>query len=1080
MNDVTLSSTQAIQPEAHESEHDHEHQHAHSHGNHQHDHHHHGDHHHGDHHHGDHQHGDHQHGHSHPHTHGPLVQLGLKPLPFAPHSSHEESATPKPQAADTPRTPIDIADLRLKLSTGRGPAFWRSLDEAAETPELTEYVEQEFPGLSGQIPEGVDRRSLLKVMAASLAMAGAAACTKQPKELIVPYVRQPENVILGLPLFYATAMTTNGYARGLLVESHLNRPTKVEGNPDHPASLGSTTIFEQASVLSLYDPDRSETVMKEGRISNQSEFTGTFSTEAQAIAARKGEGFAILTGITTSPTLIGQINAVLAQWPNTKWYVHEPAVNPAVSSAARKIAGKSAFISYDLSKADVIVSLESDFLNSGPACLAYARQFAAKRNIDSGREPVRLYALESSPCVSNTLADHRIPVKSSAIPAIAYQLASKCGVSAPASGTAESWVSAIADDLQKHKGRCVVIPGEFQPESVHLAAYAINASLGNVGSTVKVLDSVEADGTHTIEDLTNDLNSGHVETLLVLGGNPVYSAPASLNFEAAIRKARMVVRLGQIFDETSRWSHWHIPEAHYLETWSDARAFDGTVTIMQPLIEPLYSGKSPHELLTILLGKPDQNSHDIVKANWQSQLKGDFDAAWKTSLHNGFVEGVSSSTIAAGGTPALPALGTSEANFEVVFRPDPTIADGQWANNGWLQELPKPQTKVSWENTVYVSVKDAEAQKLVEGSVVKVTVNGKSVSGPAFIMPGHAVGSATVFLGYGRPNSGRVGTQIGYNAYSIQDNATPFVAAGSIQKTGEMIKLANTQETQSMEEREPVRATDWKEFREHPNFPTMEEPSVPAELTLYPNQWTYEGYKWGMSIDLNVCTGCSACAIACQAENNIAVVGKDQVGRGRHMHWIRIDRYYSGDLDKPEIYNQPVPCMHCENAPCELVCPVAATVHSNEGLNQMVYNRCVGTRYCSNNCPYKVRRFNFYLYSDWQTESMYGMRNPDVTVRSRGVMEKCSYCVQRIQEAKITTEKQNRRIRDGEILTACQQVCPTQAISFGDLNDPNAKVRKQQALKRNYGLLDDLNTRPRTTYLGYVRNTNEALRGQRG
>jgi molybdopterin-containing oxidoreductase family iron-sulfur binding subunit len=1009
-----------------------------------------------------------------------MSDLTIFPILTDHHHDHDHDHQHGHNHQDEGRKPVDITALREKLASGRGPAFWRTLDEAAETPELTEYVEQEFPGLSGQIPEGVDRRSLLKVMAASLAMAGAAACTKQPKELIVPYVRQPENVIPGLPLFYATAMTTHGYARGLLVESHLNRPTKVEGNPDHPASLGSTTIFEQASTLSLYDPDRSETVMKEGRISNISEFTGALSSEAQAIAGRKGEGFAILTGATTSPTLISQINAIIAQWPATKWYVHEPGVNPAVKTAAKKIAGKNAFIAYDFSNADVVVSLESDFLNSGPAALLYARQFAAKRGIDNGQEPVRMYAIESSTSVSGSLADHHIPVKSSAIPAIAYQLAAKCGVSAPAAGSELPWVAAIAADLQKHKGRSIVIPGDFQPESVHLAAYAINAALGNVGSTVKILDGVEPEGTHSLEDLTNDLNGGHVETLLILAGNPVYSAPVSLNFEGAIRKARMVVRLGQYFDETSRWSHWHIPEAHYLETWSDARAFDGTVTITQPLIEPLYAGKSAHEILTILLGKPDNTSHDIVKANWQSQAKGDFDAMWKTSLHNGVVEGTASATIAATGSVALPALGTSEANFEIVFRPDPTIGDGTWANNGWLQELPKPQTKITWENTVYVSTKDAEAKKLSEGDVVKITVNGKSVTGPVFVVPGHAVGSATIFLGYGRKNSGRVGTDIGYNAYSIQDAATPYVAAGSIDKTGDSVKLANTQEMQTMADRAPVRAAEWTEFKEHPNFPTAEEPSVPKGLTLYPNQWTYEGYKWGMSIDLNICTGCSACAIACQAENNIAVVGKDQVTRGRHMHWIRIDRYYSGNLDTPEIYNQPVPCMHCENAPCEVVCPVAATVHSQEGLNQMVYNRCVGTRYCSNNCPYKVRRFNFYLYSDWQTESMWGMRNPDVTVRSRGVMEKCSYCVQRIQEAKINTEKQQRRIRDGEILTACQQACPTQAITFGDLNDPNAKVTKQQALKRNYGLLDDLNTRPRTTYLGYVRNSNEALRGQRG
>ncbi len=1003
----------------------------------------------------------------HHHEHSPLVQLEVR---------SQQVETP----VETPQKAVDIGALRERLASGRGPAFWRTLDEAAETNELKEYVEQEFPGLSGQIPEGMDRRSLLKVMAASLAMAGAAACTKQPKELIVPYVRQPENIIPGLPLFYATAMTTAGYARGLLVESHLNRPTKAEGNADHPASLGSTTVYEQASILSLYDPDRSEAVMHEGRLSDWPEFTGLFSTEAQSIATRKGEGLAVLTGVTTSPTLISQMNTLLTQWPGAKWYIHEPSVNPAVASAAKKIAGKPAIVTYDLSKADIIVSLESDFLNNGPAALAYARQFSAKRGIDKGQTPARLYAIESSPSVSGSLADNRFAVKSTAIPGIAYQLAKACGVSAPDGGTAQSWVAAIADDLKQAKGRSVVIAGDFQPESVHLAAHAINMALGNVGTTVKVLEAVEPDNTHTLEELANDLNGGHVEDLLILNVNPVYSAPASLNFEAAIKKARLVVRLGQMFDETSRWSHWHIPEAHYLETWSDARAFDGTTTIMQPLIEPLYGGKSSHELLTILLGKPDQSSHEIVKAYWQDQKKNDFDTLWKTTLHNGFMEGSTSNEIKAAGQVSLPSLSASEANFEIVFRPDPMIGDGSWANNGWLQELPKPQTKVTWENTVYVSTKDAEAQKLQNGDVVKITVNGKSTTGPVFIVPGHAVGSATVFLGYGRDNSGRVGTKIGYNAYLIQDNATPLVAVGAIAKTGDKIVLANVQEMQTMAERAPVRAAEFSEYREHPDFPTREEPAVPAELTLYPNQWTYEGYKWGMTIDLNTCTGCNACIIACQAENNIAVVGKDQVIRGRHMHWIRVDRYYAGNLDTPEMYNQPVPCMHCENAPCEVVCPVAATVHSQEGLNQMVYNRCVGTRYCSNNCPYKVRRFNFYLYSDWQTESMYGMRNPDVTVRSRGVMEKCSYCVQRIQEAKISTEKQGRRIGDGEILTACQQVCPTQAITFGDLNDPHSNVAKQQALKRNYSLLDDLNTRPRTTYLGYVRNSNEALRGQRG
>jgi molybdopterin-containing oxidoreductase family iron-sulfur binding subunit len=1004
-------------------------------------------------------------------------------------NEHKHSETsglvPLESLLETPRkASVELEILREKLAAGRGPAFWRTLDEAAESEDLREYIEQEFPGLSGQIPQGVDRRSLLKVMAASLAMAGAAACTKQPKELILPYVRQPENLIPGVPLFYATAMTTGGYARGLLVESHLNRPTKVEGNPDHPASLGSTTIYEQASVLSLYDPDRSETALHEGRLSTFSEFAGKFSTEAQELATRKGEGLAVLSGVTTSPSLISQMNSLRAQWPAAKWYVHEPSVNPAVGSAARKIAGRNAFVAYDLSKADVIVSLESDFLNSGPAAMVYARQYGSRRVVDNGQTPNRLYAIESAPTVSGSLADHHFSVRSSEIPALAYQLAKACGVAAPdVSSAAPSWLNVIAQDLAGAKGRSVVIAGEFQPESVHLAAFAMNTALQNVGSTVRLLEGVEPENTHSLEELAADLNGGHVETLLVLGTNPVYNAPASLNFESAMRKARQVVRLGQYFDETSRWSHWHIPEAHYLETWSDARAFDGTTTIQQPLIEPLYNGKSAQELLSILLGKPDQSAHDIVKGYWQSQSKGgDFETTWQTALHNGWLDGTAGAVLGNPAAPSLPALeATSASGLEVSFRPDPTVGDGSYSNNGWLQELPKPQSKIAWDNVVYISPKDATKLKVKVGDVLRVSVNGKSVSGPAFILPVHAENSVTVFFGYGRTGSGRVGNRIGYNAYAIQDAATPFTAAGTIERTGETYKLANVQETQSMEGRAPVRAADISEYREHPDFATLEEKPTPKSLSLYPdNQWHYNGYKWGMAIDLNICTGCSACIIACQAENNIAVVGKDQVSRGRHMHWIRVDRYYSGDLDEPAMYNQPVPCMHCENAPCEVVCPVAATVHSNEGINQMVYNRCVGTRYCSNNCPYKVRRFNFYLYSDWNTESLDGMRNPDVTVRSRGVMEKCSYCIQRIQEVKIASEKENRRVRDGEILTACQQVCPTQAITFGDLNDANSKVAKQQALKRNYSLLDDLNTRPRTTYLSYVRNSNEALRGQRG
>ena len=538
----------------------------------------------------------------------------------------------------------------------------------------------------------------------------------------------------------------------------------------------------------------------------------------------------------------------------------------------------------------------------------------------TGETPCRFYSIEAAPSVSSSLADHRFAVKSSAVPAIAYQLAAACGVSAPSAGTAPEWINVIAQDLQKNKGRSVVIPGEFQPESVHLAAYAINAGLGNVGQTVMLLEGVEAENTHSLEDLVGDLNSGHVETLVIISQNPVYTAPASLNFLGALRKARLAVRVGQFFDETSRWCHWHIPEAHYLETWSDARAFDGTTTIQQPLIEPLYNGRSGHEVISILLGKPDQSAHDIVRGYWSDQAKaGDFDRFWQTSLHDGWVAGSNVGSV--DGKPSeLPPLQTQEiSGLEVVFRPDPTISDGTYSNNGWLQECPKPQSKMTWDNVVSISPRDAGKLKVDKGDVLRVTVNGKSIEGPVWILPGHAENSVTINFGYGREGSGRVGNKIGYNAFAIQDASNPYAASGTIQKTGEKYPIANVQETQTMAGREPVRQAELAEFREHPDFPTHEEKPLPPDESLYKNvHWHYEGYKWAMAIDLNVCTGCSACIVACQAENNIAVVGKDQVARGRHMHWIRVDRYYSGDLDHPEMYNQPVPCMHCENAPCEL------------------------------------------------------------------------------------------------------------------------------------------------------------------
>jgi molybdopterin-containing oxidoreductase family iron-sulfur binding subunit len=641
-------------------------------------------------------------------------------------------------------------------------------------------------------------------------------------------------------------------------------------------------------------------------------------------------------------------------------------------------------------------------------------------------------------------------------------------------------VRAVVKDLEVHRGAGVVIAGEYQPPQVHALVHAINQTLGNTGKTVIYTDPVEAnpvDEIASIAELVTDMRDGGVETLLILGGNPVYDAPADLNFLDALKRVKLRAHLGLYLNETAAWCHWHIPEAHYLESWSDTRAYDGTASIVQPLIEPFYGSKTPHEVMNVLTNQADQSAHDAVRAYWQTQHKGtDFDGFWQISLHDGVVAGTALPERIPPLVKTPPPSATSAATgLEIVFRPDPSVGDGAMSNNAWLQEMPKPQNKMTWDNAVWISSKSAEHYGLTTGDVVEIEIRGRKVDAPIWIMPGQADESLTVHFGYGRTRAGKVADGIGFDAYALRTTGALWQDIGvKITRKSRGYKFANTQHTQTMEERDPFRIATYAEFHQNPEFARPEEKRVPKELTLFP-QWNYNQHKWGMSIDLNSCTGCHACTIACQAENNISVVGKEEVAKGRHMNWLRVDRYFKGPLDDPEMYFQPVPCMHCENALCELVCPVAATVHSAEGLNEMVYNRCVGTRYCSNNCPYKVRRFNFFLYADWDTQSLFGVRNPDVTVRSRGVMEKCSYCVQRINTAKIEAEKQDRPVKDGDIVTACQQACPAEAIVFGDLNDPNSKVAKLKRQQRDYGLLEELNTRPRTTYLARLRNPNPDL-----
>jgi MoCo/4Fe-4S cofactor protein with predicted Tat translocation signal len=1002
----------------------------------------------------------------------------------------------------------------VRDSKVRDPSFWRTLDELAGDPEFCDRIANEFPSEIEAITDPVARRTFLKLMGASIALAGVTACTRQPAERILPYVRQPEGLVPGKPLFYATAMALGGVATGLLVESHEGRPTKVEGNPMHPGSLGATDVFAQAAVLDLYDPDRSQTIAYLGEIRPWSAFLGSIRGALTAQQSSKGAGLRILTESINSPTLAAQIRDLVSRFPSAKWHQWDPASRDNARAGSKLAFGNYVDAQYRFDRADVILALDADFLGCGPGSLRYARDFAARRRPENGERMSRFYAIESMPTSTGSRADHRLALKPTAIDAIVRRIADSIlaqgsSASPPVaqgfSPAAAKFADAVAKDLKAHRGAGLIVAGDGQLPAVHALAHSMNEALGNAGSTVVYTDPIEAEPTdqmQSLRDLVADMNAGKVDLLLIVGGNPAYTAPADLDFAGAMNKVAQRVHLSLREDETSALCHWHIPEAHFLESWSDARAYDGTASIVQPLIAPLYGGKTAHELVAATSDRPELSSHDVVREFWKGHggvADADFEAAWARWLHDGVIpntafapRNVSARGSATSRSASLQASGqTSAGPLEIVFRNDPCVLDGRFANNGWLQELAKPITKLTWDNAVLVSsatqdrVKAQGSPALTGGEhgqivsdVVELRYRGRTVRGALFPVVGLPDDCAVVHLGYGRTRAGHVGNGTGFNANAIRTSDAPWFGSGlEIANTGERTSLACTQYHHLMEGRGQIHAATLEEFVRDPTSvhegPGIE-PAPPRTITIYPD-WKYEGYRWGMAIDVNACIGCNACVVGCQAENNIPVVGKDQVVRGREMHWIRIDTYYRGPLENPETYFQPVPCMQCENAPCEVVCPVAATVHSHEGLNDMVYNRCVGTRYCSNNCPYKVRRFNFYLYQDWNTPSLKLGRNPDVTVRSRGVMEKCTYCVQRINRARIDSEKENRRIRDGEILTACQQACPADAIVFGDLNDPASRVAKLQSEIRNYALLGELNTRPRTTYLGAVRNVNPEL-----
>ncbi len=1112
-----------------------------------------------------------------------------------------------------------------------GEQYWQSIDQWMDSTQFETLMKNEFPEDAGEWLDPVSRRQFLTVMGASVALAGGGiGCNPSlkpaPARKVVPYVKQPDQLLPGVPLFFATAYAQqSGVGLGLLVKQTEGRPIKVEGNPNHPGSLGSTDLYAQGSILSLYDPDRAKEAKLSGKSGGYDNFITSIKTELEKQVGKQGDGVRFLTEPSTSPTFIALLDEFTKRYPKAKWIQYEPISRDNSRKAIQAAFGAPANVVYKLDKAKVALSLDADFMVSGPGAVRSARDFMKNRKVRTVKEAIangegipvesmnRLYAVETMLTSTGAVADHRLTLKPSQIPDFTKALAAKlgvAGVTAPVlTGLAAQWLEPLAADLLAAKGAAVVLVGDQQPAAVHFLALAINEKLGAFGTTVTFTEPIETRPTdlNDLKVLTDDMKAGKVDLLFILGGNPAYDAPVDFDFVGALKGMKGTkVRLGVYEDETSfdGQCQWFLNASHYLETWGDVRAFDGTVSVQQPLIAPLYNGKSPLELLATLLSYGINDPLELVQATWKkfhdATAKGtDFEAWWQKCLRDGVVPGTAmpAKTVAAvkpvGEVLADKAFAVPAAKpgLEVQFRPDPTIYDGRYANTGWLQETPKPITKLTWDNAAIVSPATAEKLGITNAfgwtggengrtiaDLAKLTLDGRSIENIAvFILPGHADDAITLHLGYGRTHAGKVGTGDekgaqgpGFNTYVLRSSSAPWNATGAdLVKKSETFFLACTQGQYLMESRKPARhatvaqfkadrefaqippasAAEYKELREltpgtvedfkrlgfkhpyeqhhdsaHGTEHAAHEPHdkrmVP--LSLYPtNPSTVNGVeasksyrRWGMAIDLGACIGCNVCVMACVSENNTPVVGKETVTKGRAMHWIRVDRYFSipGDetqsdelgaanssaeyragqvkrSDSIRTHFQPIVCQQCEKAPCEVVCPVAATVHSADGLNDMVYNRCVGTRYCSNNCPYKVRRFNFLQYSDYNRESLKLLNNPEVSVRTRGVMEKCTYCVQRIRNAEMETEREfdkrkvagktdkfgRPKIMDGEIVTACQAACPTSAITFGDLNDDSSAVLRAKAEDHNYGLLAELNTMPRTSYLAAIRNPNPAM-----
>jgi molybdopterin-containing oxidoreductase family iron-sulfur binding subunit len=984
--------------------------------------------------------------------------------------------------------------------------YWRSLDELADTQEFRDLVSREFPSLLPEALSAASRRGFLKLMGASLALAGLAGC-RWPRETILPFSQRPEGRVPGEPVEYATALDLGGHGHGLLVTSYDGRPIKTDGNPTHTISAGKSDAWTQASILELYDPDRSRVlVRRDGSEPIQpswSEFEQQVAGWRKDWRAKRGAGLRILSHGVGSPSVRRLRAELLAELPEAVWYEYEPVSWDNEREGLRAAYGRPLRPQLALDEAGLIVSLDAELLGEHPAALRNARGIAAgRRTADEGRMS-RIIAVESRYTLMGALGDHRYAVPSARVPhvagAVARRLGERLGVGTPLPPGAVdedfAFVDLIVSQLLEHRGRAVVVAGAQHAPEVHALVAWINHASRAVGSTLRYTEDPDPDrpAHHVaLERLGEEMRDGAVETLLVLGANPVFDSPGQIDFASLLEQVPTSLHLGLYQDETGSRCTWHLPMAHGLESWGDATAWDGSVSVAQPLVEPLHGGRSTLEVLAVLVGREPVKAYEIVRRTAEGLLGGErFEAVWRETLRTGVIAESAARPVDPGRPDGARvaerwsemelAARPSGESFEVVIFPDRKVRDGRFANNGWLQELPDPLTKLTWGNAAEIGLSTAAELGVETGDVLRLTRGERSIEVPVFVTPGQAPHSLAIAAGYGRSGAaGSVAEGVGVDVYPLTDERALGVVPGvRVEKTGRKEMLAHTQnhylidplgrkETEKRAE-ELLRDADLDYYNQHPDV-IQHKGHGPKKLFSLWKEWEYEGHAWGMAIDLNVCTGCSACVIACQSENNIPIVGKEQVRNGREMHWIRVDRYYKGAPEQPQIGFQPVACQHCENAPCEQVCPVAATVHDEEGLNVMVYNRCVGTRYCSNNCPYKVRRFNFFNYHKDENELDAVRRNPEVTVRSRGVMEKCTFCLQRIQQTKIRAKNENRPIRDGEIVPACAQACPTDAIVFGDLNDPDSRVRKHHEHRRSYGMLASLNVRPRNHYLGKIRN----------